>query len=115
MIIKNYHESDHELVVSHEGKGTVANVTLFRSEDLNTNLRFLIYTELKPGTSISYHQHGKDEAVYVVLKGSGLITVNGQSRNVKEGGVVLNKPGWSHGLENNSQENLQILVFEVAQ
>jgi oxalate decarboxylase/phosphoglucose isomerase-like protein (cupin superfamily) len=33
---------------------------------------------------------------------------------VKTGDVIVNKPGWSHGLENTSDQPLEILVFEVA-
>jgi len=41
------------------------------------------------------------------------MTVNGQVSAVKPGDVVVNKPGWSHGLENNSDTIMKILVFEV--
>jgi hypothetical protein len=35
------------------------------------------------------------------------------ARPISAGDVILNKPFWSHGLENNSTEVLKILVFEV--
>lgn len=41
------------------------------------------------------------------------MTVNGQAREISAGDVILNKPHWSHGLENNSDTDLKILVFEV--
>ena len=41
------------------------------------------------------------------------MTANDESRAVKPGDVILNKPGWQHGLENSSDEPLKVLVFEV--
>ena len=39
--------------------------------------------------------------------------VNGERQAVKQGDVILNKPGWEHGLENPSPTPLSIFVFEV--
>ena len=39
----------------------------------------------------------------------------GKGRGKKTGDVILNKPGWQHGLENTSEELLKLLVFEVDQ
>ena len=43
------------------------------------------------------------------------MTVNGASQAVETGDVILNKPGWQHGLENTGKEPLKLLVFEVDQ
>ena len=114
MIIKNFFDTPSELQVSHAGNGLVKSVKLFDAPEFSTNLSFINYSELSPGTSIGYHEHGDDEEVYVILEGKGVMTVNGQSRPVSAGDVILNKPGWSHGLENDSDADLGILVFEVS-
>jgi quercetin dioxygenase-like cupin family protein len=114
MIVRNFFEPDGDLKPSHEGKGLVKQVNLFTQEDFDTNLRFITYCEIGPGCSIGYHQHGEDEEAYAILEGTGLMQVNGQVQEVKAGDVILNKPGWSHGLENNSTAALKVLVFEVA-
>jgi len=46
--------------------------------------------------------HGANEEVYVILSGHGTMTVNDESQAVKPGDVILNKPGWQHGLDNTS-------------
>ncbi|WP_226383594.1 cupin domain-containing protein [Paenibacillus massiliensis] len=66
-----------------------------------------------PGTSIGYHEHKQNEEVYVVLEGQGRMTVNGEERDVKPGDVILNKPNWSHGLENASDSIVRLLVYEA--
>jgi quercetin dioxygenase-like cupin family protein len=112
-MIRNIYNSPSQLESSHEGKGHVKNALLYGDADFSTNLRFVIYTELPPGTSIGYHTHGNDEEVYVILEGLGTMTIDGETHEVGEGDVILNKPHGSHGLENTSDDILKILVFEV--
>ena len=68
MIMKNYLKQNGQWENAHDGQGKVKNVKLFSEEEFDTNLEFLIYTELEPGTSIGEHQHGADEEIYVVLE-----------------------------------------------
>jgi len=115
MIVKNFLEAEHRVVQGpHKGKGTATSTHLLRDSDFATNLKFINYTELHPGASIGYHPHGDNEEVYVILEGEGMMNVNGETRPVHAGDVILNKPGWSHGLENGPDRNMRVLVFEVA-
>ena len=113
MIVRNFKQIEGVKKPSHDGAGLVDHVYLFTQDDLNTNLQFVLLCHLEPGSSIGYHQHGENEEVYAILEGSGLMRVNDETRQVTAGDVVLNKPGWSHGLENNADVPLRLLVFEV--
>lgn len=86
---------------------------MFGQADFDTPLKFINYVELEPGASIGVHRHGENEEVYVVLAGHGVMTVNGECQAVKTGDIILNKPGWEHGIENTAQELLKLFVFEV--
>jgi mannose-6-phosphate isomerase-like protein (cupin superfamily) len=112
-MIRNFFSAASSSEVTHGGKGSVKNASLYDAVDFSTNLRFIIYSELKPGTSIGYHTHENNEEVYVILEGRGIMTINGQTHEVRAGDVILNKPYGSHGLENSSDTVLKILVFEV--
>ena len=57
--------------------------------------------------------HQNSEEIYVILEGKGIMSINGEEHEVAAGDIILNKPYWSHGLENNSDTDLKILVFEV--
>lgn len=114
MIIRNFLKSEFEpLENCHDGIGTLKNVTVFNKEDFKTNISFINYTVLPPETSAGIHQHKDDEEVYIILEGSGIMTVDGESRSVTKGDVIINRPFGSHGLLNNSKEEMKILVFEV--
>lgn len=113
MIIRNFYEAEARESVSHHGKGFTLGTKLFSAVDFDTPIEFLGYTEIPPGSSVGYHGHREDEEVYIILEGTGMMTVNGQTSQVKKGDVILNKPWWKHGLENDSSEPLRVLIFEV--
>jgi mannose-6-phosphate isomerase-like protein (cupin superfamily) len=88
---------------------------VFDRNDFDTALKFINYLEMEPGSTIGVHKHGANEEVYVVLAGSGVMTVNDEQRAVKTCDIIVNKPGWAHRLENTSEETLKLFVFEVDQ
>ena len=115
MIVRNFLETPSKIQAIHEGIGRGKTTRVFNATDFDTPLKFIDYLEMEPGSSIGNHRHGENEEVYVVLSGGGVMVVNGERRVVKTGDVILNKPGWQHGLENTSQESLKLFVFEVEQ
>jgi len=66
---------------------------------------------LKPGSSIGYHPQKEDE-VYYILSGTGQMKMNGKTFPVKPGDAILTRPGSSHGLTpDNDQELTLIIVY----
>jgi len=80
--------------------------------EFSSGIDFLDYTVMPPRTTIGYHQHIGTEEVYVVLSGSGKITLNGMEKRVFPNDVIVAFDGDWHGLENDTEEDLTILVFE---
>ena len=113
-MIKNIYSITPDSVQNiHDGEGTV-NVSLV-NDRFASSLQFLHYTVLPPGATIGDHKHGNNEELYIVLEGSGEMTMDGISYPVVKGDVMINKPYGAHGLKNTSAtESLQLLVFEVA-
>jgi mannose-6-phosphate isomerase-like protein (cupin superfamily) len=64
---------------------------------------------LKPGSGIGYHEQKEDE-IYYVLSGRGMMTVDGTSFEVDPGTAVLTRPGSSHGLKQMGADDLVILL-----
>ena len=68
---------------------------------------------LKPGSGIGYHEQKEDE-IYYVLSGKGLMTIDGKSFEIGPGDAILTRPGSSHGLKQTGTENLVIMInYEV--
>src|SRR5437879_11430010 len=100
-------------VKAHGGKGEIQSNRPFVSRDFESALHFVDFVIVPPGTSIGIHQHGANEELYFIVRGSAIMTVNGVEHQVEEGDLILNKPGWSHGLRNEGSGAVEILVIEV--
>ena len=64
---------------------------------------------LKPGSGIGYHEQKEDE-VYYVLSGKGVMTLDGKQVDVDPGTAVLTRPGSSHGLKQIGGDDLVIMI-----
>src|SRR4051794_12747960 len=64
---------------------------------------------LKPGSGIGYHEQKEDE-IYYVLSGRGMMTIDGKSFEVRPGAAVLTRPGSSHGLKQTGPDDLVIMI-----
>jgi len=110
-IARNVHDLPATDGPIHDGRGAARNAPVFGPGDFSTALRFVNYTELPAGASIGAHTHGDDEEIYFILDGSGRMTINGEPHEVKSGDMVLNRPFWTHGLENTGKGVLRLIVF----
>jgi mannose-6-phosphate isomerase-like protein (cupin superfamily) len=64
---------------------------------------------VKPGTSSIPHSHAERET-FIILGGSGVMTVDRESRPVARGDVIYLPSGSQHSLRNSSaSENLELL------
>ncbi len=98
----------------HGGKGA-----LDWTEVLNTTVtgesscRFIHDNIMPPGASVGVHEHTDDEEFYYIIRGYGVMTLDGTSRNVGPGDLTVVRPGGSHGLENTGNEDLRFIVVCV--
>ncbi len=99
----------------HDGEGDLDWIGVLGGRDGGPakRLRFLHDNILKPGVSIGVHRHEDDEEYYYILSGKGVMTLDGERFEVEAGDVTAVFPGGSHGLENNAQEDMRILVFAI--
>jgi mannose-6-phosphate isomerase-like protein (cupin superfamily) len=98
---------------AHEGAGEIMFRRVWSDENFLTNWFFIDHCVLPPGTSIGYHQHNTIEEVYYVMSGNGRMTVNDKTWDVGAGDAVPCTLHDSHGLYNNTDENLEIFVFSA--
>ncbi|MBA3636351.1 MAG: cupin domain-containing protein [Rubrobacteraceae bacterium] len=65
---------------------------------------------LLPGQSQKVHAHEGSDKVYYVLRGTGRFTVGEEERDLGEGNAVIARAGDPHGVSNETQDDLIILV-----
>ncbi len=98
---------------SHQGKGEIGAYQVWKAPDFQTNFGFLGHALLPPGTSVGYHRHDTIEECYIVVNGSGRMTMDDETEEVFPGDVILNRLGGSHGIYNHTPEELELLVLAV--
>jgi mannose-6-phosphate isomerase-like protein (cupin superfamily) len=92
---------------THKGGGETVGYSFFaKTPDLGLVFR---KRALKPGSGIGYHEQKEDE-IYSVLSGRGVMTIDGKSFDVTPGTAVLTRPGSSHGLKQTGPDDLVILI-----
>jgi mannose-6-phosphate isomerase-like protein (cupin superfamily) len=64
---------------------------------------------LHPGAAIGYHPQKEDE-VYYILSGEGVMQMNGKEFPVKPGDAILTRPGSSHGLRQTGKDDLTLII-----
>ena len=70
----------------------------------HTAVQSLAEATLEPDEATQRHYHRASEEIYFVLKGSGRMEVDGETRMVRPGDAVLIPAGAWHTLENNGDE-----------
>ena len=98
----------------HQGKGEIGVRMIWEHSDFRTNWYFAAHVLMPPKTSIGYHRHETIEETYVVVSGSGRMTVDDETEEVYTGDSIPNKLGGSHGLYNHTQDDLELFVMAVA-
>lgn len=55
------------------------------------------YVVMRKGKVLKSHYHKRPCILILVVKGKGVVTLNGEEKSVKEGDVISILPGTSHG------------------
>ena len=97
----------------HGGKGIIGSRVVWDWRDFRNNWGIIVHCLLPADTSIGYHRHDTVEEVYIVIDGNGRITADDVTVDVHPGDAILNRLGGSHGIYNNSNDELEILVVSV--
>lgn len=81
-------------------------VNLFETERMFAD----IYC-LEPGQEQRRHAHAGSDKIYCVIEGSGRFQIGDDEQDLGPDQIVLAPSNVEHGLRNNSQNRLVILVF----
>lgn len=115
LLLRNVFESNRKVVNGcHNGVGSLAFSRVFSCEDFISNIDFVDYAVIPPGSSIGYHQHKNNEELYLVLQGSGIMCVGNNKFVVKPGDLIVNPFYSAHSLENSGSLDIHIFVIQVS-
>ncbi len=97
----------------HQGKGELEFRRVWGAEDFKTTWGFVDHILIPPDCSIGYHRHGTIEECYIILAGSGRMTVDDETELVTVGDAIPNRLGGAHGIYNHTQEDLEVFNMAV--
>ena len=66
---------------------------------------------LEPGQFQKVHSHDGPDKVYYVLEGRAMVTVGSEEKELTADEITLAPSGQDHGVKNNTNEKLVMLVF----
>ncbi len=97
-----------------DGNGIVEITNFIQSpEEMSGKGRMFSRITLKPGCSIGFHVHETDSELFYFLSGTAKYNDNGEIRDVEAGDVTLCPAGTGHGVENASDELVEIIAVIV--
>ncbi len=98
----------------HGGIGDILFRTIAGPENLDGPCNFIDYAEVPPDCSIGQHQHPcSEEEFYLIVGGDGEMQQDGEVFRVREGDLIRNKPGGTHGLVNVGSEPVKLFVINL--
>ena len=112
-MIRNFYEVSKRQITSHEGEGKVELYEMWDKPEFNDNVDFFDRVVMPPKTSMGYHKHENTTEMYIILEGTGTITIEGEEHAIKKGDMIKNPPYGSHGLKNDSDSDLDLLVLQI--
>jgi len=111
-----YRFADTELAPSraHRGDGQVLAARV-RERLHGSSINFLDLVDVPPGTTIGAHRHAAaDEELYIIVRGTATMWVDGLEAAVGPGDVIANPPAGAHALRNDGTDTLRMVVIDVS-
>ncbi|MCL9780588.1 cupin domain-containing protein [Vibrio sp. S4M6] len=114
-MIRNFLETQKQTQTSaHGGRGDVELYEIWSGDDFLSKCDFIDRQVIPPGSTVGYHKHGNNEEMYILLEGTGTMTIDNQTVKVKKGDMIKNPPFGEHGLINDSSSNIEMLIIQMS-
>ena len=107
MIVRNFNDPEVLATTYIAHRGAVARMVL--TSHFLESMEFLAYAILPAGKTIEEHTDEVEE-IYLIVKGSGVMKVGDEEKEVKEWDAIWLPAGKPHALTNTSKEEMLIIV-----
>ncbi|HNX68310.1 MAG TPA: cupin domain-containing protein [Candidatus Omnitrophota bacterium] len=95
------------------GTGEVTIRNYFKPEEIKARTRLCAEMTLPPGASIGLHDHVEEDEIYLIQKGTGIMTDGGKEVTVEAGDAILTGQGASHSIRNSGTEDLVVTAIII--
>lgn len=92
------------------GDGDVEIIHLLNQGEYQGQARMVAKIILKPGCSIGYHVHEKEEEIFYLISGSVVYNDNGEEKVLKAGDSSIATGGMGHAIKNTGDETVELVA-----
>ena len=97
------------------GAGLVRMKVLAAPEEMYRSARLFNHITLDPGCSIGYHAHEHETEFYYIIKGEAVFNDDGKEVILHPGDIGATGYGQGHGLENKTDEPVELIALIVGE
>jgi mannose-6-phosphate isomerase-like protein (cupin superfamily) len=113
-MIKKKHQQEVETrEAMRGGTGEVTVRHYLKPEEIKARTRLCAELVLPPGASIGAHDHVDEDEIYLIQKGTGVMTDGGKEFAVAPGDAILTGQGASHSIRNTGSEDLVVTAVII--
>ena len=111
-MIRKRNEYNHDIREKMRGgEGSIKIEHIWAPErDMKSKNRLFAILNIEPGNSIGFHNHDKEEEVFVVLKGTAEVDDDGRKAVLRQGDSILTGNGAGHSIKCIGNEALEVLA-----
>ena len=95
------------------GRGIIEIKDLAAKNELYGHARLFAQITVHPGCSIGYHAHEHETEFFYILKGEAVFCDNGEETILHPGDISATGGGQSHGLENRTDSDVELIALIV--
>ena len=99
---------------AHDGLGRIRFRRLWDHDSFSGRWCFVDHCVVPPGASVGYHRHEAVQECYVIIRGEGIMKVDGAVGKVVPGDCVPNRLGGSHGLVNGGSAPVEFINLALS-
>ncbi len=96
-----------------EDKEAYSKKILFTEDELKSKGNIVQVVKFLPKTKIKTHYHKQTKEIFYILNEGGIISIDNQQVEAKNGDILLCEPGEIHSVINDTDEEFRILVFKI--
>ncbi len=117
MLIVNEKDVATEKFSAHGGIGTMNIKFTFKEyqhygNKNDSNWNCFAIAELPIGATAGYHKHEDTDEIFYIVDGVATITIDGESKKIQKGDIILTRKGSSHGITD-VKKKLKFTVTEI--
>jgi mannose-6-phosphate isomerase-like protein (cupin superfamily) len=92
------------------GAGAVTILHCFEKDEFKANSRLCAWLTIPPGAGIGDHAHEREDEVFIILSGTGIVDDGTTQTRVNAGDAVLTGNGQAHSIHNDGNDNLEFIA-----